>query len=210
LLRTYDYGVSKNYIASHNANWNTSSKDPSSTPFNSDQTIEDYIKAGIPADKIVIGMPLFGRSFDDTDGPGSSFSGVGKGTWEPGVYDYKELPLPGAEVETDHAIGASWSYDSSQRVMISFDTPSTTVTKTKYIKMRGLGGAMWWESSGDKMGNDSLISSVGPKICASTSRAHSLQFVQEVGGIKALDPSCNLLDYPASIYQNMKAGMPKE
>jgi chitinase len=120
-------------------------------------------------------MPLFGRSFANTDGPGSSFSGVGKGTWEPGIYDYKDLPLPGAEVKTDHVAAASWSYDSSQRIMISFDTPSITVTKTKYIKVRGLGGAMWWESSGDKMGNDSLISAVGvgPEIHACTSQAHS-------------------------------------
>jgi chitinase len=144
-------------------------------------------------------MPLYGRSFIDTDGPGSLFSGVGKGTWEPGVYDYKELPLPGAEVRTDHGVAASWSYDSSQRVMVSFDTPSTIVTKTRYIKSRGLGGAMWWESSGDKLGNDSLISSVGRKIN-----------VQEVGGIKALDQSCNILQYPASLYQNIKAGIPKE
>jgi chitinase len=155
-------------------------------------------------------MPLYGRSFIDTDGPGSSFSGVGKGTWEPGVYDYKELPLPGAEVRTDHGVAASWSYDSSQRVMVSFDTPSTIVTKTRYIKSRGLGGAMWWESSGDKLGNDSLISSVGRKINASTSQAHLLQFVHEVGGIKALDQSCNILQYPASLYQNIKAGIPKE
>jgi chitinase len=150
--------------ASHNSNWNTSSGIPKSTPFNSDQTITDYIKAGIPADKIVVGMPLYGRSFANTDGPGTSFSGVGTGTWERGIYDYRELPLSGAKMTTDHEIAASWSYDSSQRVMVSFDTPSITAIKTGYIKSRGLGGAMWWESSGDKSGNDSLVSTVCPNL----------------------------------------------
>jgi chitinase len=137
-----------------------SSGNPSSTPFNSDQTITDYIQAGISAAKLVIGMPLYGRSFTNTQGPGAPFSGLGKGTWEPGIYDYKELPLPGAQIQTDHAIAASWSYDGSQRAMVSFDTPSITAIKTRYIRFRGLGGAMWWESSGDKLGNQSLISTV--------------------------------------------------
>jgi chitinase len=168
LQRAYDYGVSGAHVASHNSNWNTSSGNPSSTPLNSDQAITDYIEAGIPAEKIVVGMPLYGRSFANTDGPGTPYSGVGQGTWESGVYDYKALPLLGAEIKTDHAIAASWSYNSSQRVMISFDTPFITATKTGYIRTRGLGGAMWWEASGDKLGNESLVSTVSPKLQAHT------------------------------------------
>jgi chitinase len=106
-------------------------------------------------------MPLYGRSYANTDGPGKPFSGAGKGTWEAGIYDYKDLPLPGAETKLDRGIAASWSYDYSQRVMISFDTPSIICIKAEYIKIRGLGGAMWWESSSDKLGNESLVFAVG-------------------------------------------------
>jgi chitinase len=50
----------------------------------------------------------------------------------------------------------------------------------------------WWESSSDKKGDQSLIST----------------FVKNVGGAGALDQSANLLSYPKSKYDNLKQGMP--
>jgi chitinase len=121
--------------------------------------------AGVPAKKIVVGMPLYGRSFADTDGPGTPFAESMKGTWEPGIYDYRDLPPLGAQLTVDFDAAASWSYDHSQRLMVSFDIPEVTTTKAAYIRSQGLGGAMWWESSGDKTGNKSLVSAVSTKLC---------------------------------------------
>lgn len=100
---------------------------------------------------------------------------MGKGTWEPGIYDYKDLPLLGDHISNDLSIAADWTYNPIQRFMISFDTPDTTLMKAEYIKARGLGGAMWWEASGDTNNNDSLISTVSsgsaPLILVTNKRA---------------------------------------
>ncbi|KAL4786207.1 glycoside hydrolase superfamily [Aspergillus varians] len=196
-LMAYDYAGSWDQTAGHQANLYPSSANPTSTPFNTVQAVNYYINAaGVPPHKVVLGMPIYGRAFENTDGPGHPYSGIGQGTWEQGVYDYKALPRPGATEYLDTAVGASWSYDPSARTMISYDTVAMADIKARYIHDHGLGGAMWWETSADK-GGKAANKADGSLIGA---------FAENVGGVHALDQSENAIHYPDSRYNNLQAG----
>lgn len=76
--------------------------------------------------------------------------------------------------------------------MVSYDTPEIADLKVRYIRDRGLGGGMWWESSADKpQGQGSLIERV-------------------VGGFGGLQRKDNVLSYPASKFENLRDGMKGE
>ena len=159
-LMAYDYAGSWDEKAGHQSNLYPSSSNHSSTPFSTAKAIEYYSDQGISPSKIVLGMPLYGRAFACTNGVGEHFSSVGEGSWEQGVWDFKALPQQGAKEMVDKTIGASWSYDAKKRLMISYDNTQQAKKKVEYIKKENLGGAMWWESSGDKNGEESLIGTV--------------------------------------------------
>jgi len=184
-LMAYDYAGSWDAKAGHQANLRPNEKSRDCTPFNTVQAVEHYKSKRVNSSKIVLGMPLYGRAFENTDGLGEPYQGVGQGTWEAGVYDFKVLPLAGAEEHYDAESGASYSYDPVKRQLVTYDTVDMAKRKSDWIKREGLGGAMWWESSADKTGNESLIENV-------------------VATLGILEDSHNCVDYPHSKFDNLK------
>lgn len=194
-LMAYDYSGAWDAKAGHQANLFPSVRQPDATPFSTVAAVKYYVRSGVDPSKIVLGMPLYGRAFTNTAGPGHDYSGVGEGSWEPGVWDYKALPPPDSVEHHDVETGASWSYTEGSRVMVSYDTVPVVEQKARFTREHGLGGGMWWESSGDRaFGQGSLIEA----------------FVRACGGAAHLDDSENCLEYPESKYENLRKGFPGE
>lgn len=207
-VMAYDYAGSWSTMSGHQANLRASSRNPKSTPFSTDAAFKYYTKAGgVPSSKLILGIPLYGRAFANTDGPGCPFQGGGTaGSWENGIWDYKDLPQFGAHQELESVFeqggaGASWSYDPSKRLMISYDTVPMVEEKTRYILDSGFGGAVWWEASGDRREQNST--GTGGSLITTFAEG-----IRKAGGM--LDRSDNVLSYPESRFENLKRGFPDE
>lgn len=109
--------------------------------------IEAFISRGVPASKIYMGIPLHSRGFTGTNGLGSPATGSSPDTsFEPGVVDYKALPIAGATEMWDDQAKAGYSYDATRKVMNTYDVPQAVKAKCDYINQMGLGGTIIWES----------------------------------------------------------------
>jgi len=132
--------------------------DTAPTPgFDSDTAITKLLDAGIPSDKILLGIGFYGRGWSGVTqaAPGGSATGPAPGSAEAGIENYDVLkdrcPANGEVAGTAYcfANGEWWSYD----------TPATIDGKMQYAKGRGLGGAFFWELAGDTADGE-LISAI--------------------------------------------------
>ncbi|THU98625.1 hypothetical protein K435DRAFT_720591 [Dendrothele bispora CBS 962.96] len=152
-LMAYDYAGSWLTFADNQANLFGGER----TNVSTDKAVKHFLSAGASASKMTMGIPLYGRAFENTDGIGQPYSGIGPGTIEAGVYSYSALPIAGAQVFEDTVNVASYSYDSAKRELVSYDTPHIVQLKTQYVNTNGMAGNMYWELSTDKKGADSLV-----------------------------------------------------
>jgi len=190
-LMAYDYAGSWDSTSGHQANLFANPGNEQSTKYSTEAAVRDYVAKGIDVNKIMLGLPLYGRSFESTPGMGQTYNGVGQGSIQSGVWLHKDLPRAGAQEEFDDVAGASFSYDSGSKELISYDNLRSTNHKALYLKRKGMGGAVFWEASGDRAGEQSLVGSMAGQL-----------------GGQVGSSSQNLLSYPSSIYENLRAGMP--
>jgi chitinase len=115
--------------------------------FHGDNAIQKLKSKGVPAGKMLLGIPFYGRGWTGVSKaePGGTATGAAPGMYEPGVEDYKVLktrcPVTGTIAGTAYGhCGTQWW---------GYDTPATIAGKMRYSKDQGLAGAFLWELSGD-------------------------------------------------------------
>ncbi|KQX13996.1 chitinase [Streptomyces sp. Root431] len=125
--------------------------------FNSAEAIAKFKAKGVPANKLLLGIGFYGRGWTGVtqSAPGGTATGPAAGTYEQGIEDYKVLknscPANGTVAGTAYAhCGTNWW---------SYDTPATVNSKMSWAKNQGLGGAFFWEFSGDT-GNGELVGAI--------------------------------------------------
>ncbi len=132
--------------------------------------VEQYLAAGVPAHKIVMGAPLYTRGWSGVaDGGDGGYaegaSGSAPGTFEAGVYDYKDLlsqvqdPTSGWKLYWDDTAQAAYVYNASEGLFSSFETPTSIAQKAQWAEDLGLGGMMFWDITNDALDSpESLLS----------------------------------------------------
>jgi chitinase len=123
---------------------------------NGEGTILGYIKAGVPPEKLVLGVPFYGRGWtgvaDTNHGLYQPYTSILKGTYGDGTIDYHDLAdsfIGKTPRYWNDAAQVPWLYDAATGTMISYDDAESLAKKAEFVKQHGLGGVMAWELSAD-------------------------------------------------------------
>ncbi|MCB1213721.1 MAG: glycoside hydrolase family 18 protein, partial [Chlamydiia bacterium] len=158
-LMAYDFHGSswEKKETNHQSALYSNPQDPSSfrDRYNIDYAVKQYLDAGVPADKIVMGLPLYSRAWtgvsSTNDGLFQQATGPVEGTWDhltpqdplSGVLDYGDLANKVSsdvnfKVFWDNDAKVSYVYNAQLGNFYTFDDSKTIDTKLDYIKSNHL------------------------------------------------------------------------
>jgi chitinase len=153
-LMTYDYyEPGSESITGNHAPLYVDPADPKGV--SSADTVKAFEKAGVPAGKMLLGVPFYGHEWGEVKDQNHGLFQVGK-------------PIPKAYapfnvIETtmighgftrywDDAAKVPFLYNPETRVFVSYEDPESLKLKCQYVRAQGLGGIMFWEYFGDSNG----------------------------------------------------------
>ncbi|KRA76882.1 chitinase [Lysobacter sp. Root667] len=152
-VMTYDFHGTWDAKTNHHSALFNSPNDPSTGDqkfYNTNDALEAFLSRGVPAAKLNLGIGFYGRGWTGVANVNNGLYQSGSaapGTYEAGNEDYKVLKNRPGTIYTDANARATWKYDGS--TFWSYDTPAMVIEKMSYVKAQNLGGAFFWEFSGD-------------------------------------------------------------
>lgn len=117
------------------------------------------IDAGVPPAKLVLGMPFYGYSWKKCGaahhGQNQDCEGKGQGTWEEGALDFSDIAerlvnKNGFVRYWNNAAKVPYLFNAETEEFVTYDDTESFDYKIKFLKSRGLAGAMFWEVTGDR------------------------------------------------------------
>ncbi|HEX2919512.1 MAG TPA: glycoside hydrolase family 18 protein [Edaphobacter sp.] len=150
-LMTYDFYVG-GPATGHDAPLFHNPADPKHVA--ADLSVTAFEEAGVPANKIVLGLPFYGRSWGEVENRNNGLFQPGKAAR--GVhFSYPELPdllATGYVRHWDSAAAAPYLYNPHTKVFVTYEDPQSIAAKCRYVTSHRLRGIMFWEYSNDTTG----------------------------------------------------------
>ena len=99
-----------------------------------EESVDYHLEAGVPANKLVLGMPFYGKGDKNVIGP----------------MDFKDLEKQTLyEVKWDETAKVPYLINDVGEFICTFENQESIAIKCQFIKERELLGGMYWEYSGD-------------------------------------------------------------
>ncbi len=154
-VMTYDY-----HSGSKRTGFNSplfAAKDDPTPQFNIDVTMRAFLDAGVPSDKLLLGIPFYGRGYGGVTADNYGLfqeSNARPVDWKPSDGDWRILSTTRLKNSSyvrhwEPSARVPWAYDSTSGTWVSYDDPQSISEKMHYVREHKLGGVFIWELGGD-------------------------------------------------------------
>lgn len=150
-LMAYDYYEPGDDAATGNhAPLFTDPADPKK--ISADRSVREFEQAGVPAAKIVLGVPFYGHVWGDVDSVAHGLFRPGKAV--PGAFvNYGKIQTTminnGFTRYWDSAASVPYLYSADKKIFVSYEDPGSLALKCQYVLDHKLAGIMFWEYASD-------------------------------------------------------------
>jgi chitinase len=169
-LMTYDFGTGFSPVATFNAPLAEVADDPMDPALrrwnNVTGAVDYYQQCGVPSDKLVLGVPFYGRGFRVAS------AGAQAGLFQPQVGtvevgDWRDirrdlLTDPAWERHRHPVARSPWLYHAGTRTFASYEDAESIHERARFAADRGLRGAFMWHLAGDDDEHTLLAAMAGP------------------------------------------------
>jgi len=153
-LMAYDYYEPDDHRGTGNhAPLFTDPSDPKAV--SADRSVTEYEKAGVPAAKLVLGVPFYGHVWGQV--PATNHGLFQTGQTVPNVYAHygdivSTMLGKGYTRYWDDASSVPYLYNADKQIFVSYEDPQSLALKCKYVLDHHLAGVMFWDYAGDPTG----------------------------------------------------------
>jgi chitinase len=112
-----------------------------------DGTVQAYLAAGVPAGKLLLGVPFYGYHWEQVASANDGLYQPGQSVRDDAPYSRIREVVAHSTLHRDPHSQTPWLYDG--HTFWTFDDPVSAEYKANYAATHGLGGVMAWELSND-------------------------------------------------------------
>jgi chitinase len=152
-VMTYDFtGAWTNY-AGHHSPLFASSKQPGGNPRSTELTMKYLLEErGLPADRLAVGIPLYGRGFVVPE-PYASTKDAKKTAVPRGNYSnlHRLEREKGWARKWDDETKNPWLISPDHSIVIGYDDAKSVAIKTEWAMVKGFRGVFFWQIAADRL-----------------------------------------------------------